>query len=108
MSFIQYVIQTITKLTSNTPYKGNEVTFQDIVNKLNEPPVVKVKTEKEIERDYLIQEAMSKLEVDMLTMGPAELYQGVQRWKDRDENIYIDWVPCMVRPEVLYCNTHRS
>lgn len=84
------------------------VSFQDIVNELSQPPKLKNKSPEEINRTYLIQEALFQLEVDMLKMEPPNMFRGSQRWKDNEGNTYFDWVYCSVRPEVVYCNAHRS
>jgi len=46
---------------------------------------------------------MAALEVDMLKMDPSLIYRGGQMWFDHEGNKYFDFVPCVLRPEVLYC-----
>lgn len=87
----------------NAPVPG---TLDDIIKQFDNPP--KQKTQKDIIRDYQIRETMAKLEVDMLSMDPAQTFRGTLMWYDNQGNKYFDWVPCVVRPEVIYCSYGKS
>ena len=76
--------------------------FTELLKQFDQPP--KVKTQEEIIRDYNILETMRALEVNMLKLEPSAMYRGTQRFKDKDGNIFFDFVPCVVRPEVVYCS----
>lgn len=109
MSTIRKIIKfLINSFKKKEQLKSNNVTLEDIIDQLSKPSIKKVLTNDEIKKQYLIQEAMYQLELDMLKMSPVRKYNGTQRWKDKDGNIYFDFVPCSVRPEVVYCNTHRN
>jgi hypothetical protein len=51
---------------------------------------------------------MAALEVNMLKMDPANEFRGVQIYMDNSGNKFLDWVPCVVRPEVIYCSYGKS
>lgn len=109
MSSIRKIIKFLTSsFKKKEPVESSNITLDDILEQLGKPPVQKILSAEEIKKNYLIQEALFQLEVDMLRMGPPRKYNGTQKWKDKDGNIYFDFVPCSVRPEVVYCNTHRN
>ena len=67
------------------------------------PPVAEV-----VVTTYQIKETIAAVELDILKMDPSLEYRGYQRWYDKDGNKYFDFVPCVVRPEVLYCSYGKN
>lgn len=65
--------------------------------------VLKEKTQQDVIKDYMIKETMARLELEMLRMDPARGFLGTTRIKHDDGTIYINFVPCIVRPDVVYC-----
>ena len=51
---------------------------------------------------------MASLEVEMLRMDPPKVFKGQQLWKDVYGNKFYDWVPCIVRPEIIYCSYGKN
>ena len=78
----------------------------ELMQQFDVPP--KQKTAEDIIRDYQMKEIMTQLELSYLQGDPAICYQGNQRWYDAAGNKYFDFVPCVLRPEVLYCNCSKS
>lgn len=93
--------------TSNTKnvYSVGPNTFAELLQQFDQPS--KVKTQEEINKDYLIKEAMANLEVEMLRLEPSIFYKGQQIWKN-GEKMFYDWVYCSIRPEVLYCSYGKN
>ena len=83
-------------------------TFADIIKQLEEPVVKKEKSPIQVFQDVFYKESMAKLEVEMLKMEPHNHYTGHQYWFDNEGNKFCDWVPCIVRPEILYCNYGKN
>jgi len=100
MGFLQSFINIFNK--KGVVYSIGPNTFAELLKQFDQPP--KEKTQEDIIRDYSVLETMRALEVSMLKLEPSLMYQGAQRFKDFQGNIYIDFVPCVVRPEVLYCS----
>lgn len=69
---------------------------------------LKEKTQNDIVRDYQVFITMANLEVEMLRMEPSKAFRGLQIWLDNNGNKFIDWVPCIVRPEVVYCSYGKN
>lgn len=78
----------------------------ELLQQFDQP--VKQKTAQDTIRDHYMKEAMACLELSYLRDDPAICYQGNHRWHDAQGNKYFDFVPCALRPEVLYCNYSRS
>jgi len=81
-------------------------TLPELLKQFDTPPAVK--SEQEIINTYLAKETMAALEISYLKDDPAITYRGGQMWHDKDGNKYFDFVPCVVRPEVLYCSYGKS
>lgn len=81
-------------------------TFAELLKQFDQP--IKEKTQEDIIRDYQIKETMAALEVDMLKMDPTLFYRGIQLWYDNDNKKCFDFVPCSVRPEVIYCSYGKN
>lgn len=96
-----------TSVTSNKGvYSIGPNNLEELLKQFSQPK--KEKTNDDIIRDYMVQETMAALEVDMLKMDPPFIFRGFQRWKDNEGNTFFDWVPCVVRPEVIYCSNGKS
>jgi len=80
-------------------------TLQELLHQFDEPK--KEKTTSDFVRDYLIQETMAHLEIEMLKMEPVRIFKGYQKWVDNGTTFY-DWVPCAIRPEVVYCSYGKN
>lgn len=57
---------------------------------------------------YQIKQTIAAVELDILKMDPALEYRGCQKWHDQSGNKYFDFVPCVVRPEVVYCSYGKN
>lgn len=68
----------------------------------------KEKTPEENARHLCIQIAMYQWELDYLKDQPSQEYRGLQKWEDVDGNKFFDWVPCVIRPDVVYCNHGKN
>lgn len=76
-------------------------TLEELLKQFDLPK--KEKTQSDIIRDYMVQETMAALEVEMLKMDPSRAYIGYTRVTNDDNTVLINFVPCVVRPEVIYC-----
>jgi hypothetical protein len=101
MEFFSKIITSLLNKSAKTVVHIGPNTMGELLKQFDEPP--KQKTPEDIVRDYQVKETMAALEVDMLKMDPSLLYRGTQMWFDGDGNKYFDFVPCVLRPEVLYC-----
>ena len=59
-------------------------------------------------KTYQIKETIAAIEVDLHKMDASLEYRGTQMWHDKEGNKYFDFVPCVVRPEVLYCSYGKN
>jgi hypothetical protein len=82
-------------------YVAGPNNLEDLLKQFDTPK--KEKTPLQIFQDYYYKESMSKLEVEMLKLEPIKVFKGVQLWSELDGTKFFDWVPCSVRPEVIYC-----
>jgi hypothetical protein len=80
--------------------------FEDILKQFDEPK--KQKTKEEIVQDYTIKQMMAHYELEYLREQPANLFTGNQSFYDNVGNKFFDFVPCSVRPEVLYCSYGKN
>ena len=87
-------------------YSTGPNTFEELLKQFDQPK--KEKTKEDVIRDYTVQETLYKLEVDMLRMEPARMYKGHHIFYDNEGNKFYDWVPCVVRPEVVYCSYGKN
>lgn len=83
-------------------------TLQDILDQFNQPK--KEKTQQQIIDHYLILEKMTMLEIEFLQDSPARAFVGMTRLWDETEKgtLKITFVPCVVRPEVLFRGFGRN
>lgn len=109
MEFIQNLFKawfgSNTKIYSASNNSGPN-TLEELLEQFNLP--AKQKTDTDIIRDYQVKETLAALEVDMLRMDRALNFRGYYGWSDEDGNKLFDFVPCVVRPEVLYCCNGKS
>ena len=81
-------------------------TLAELITQFDQPP--KEKTKEDIIRDYTIKETMASLELSYLKEDPSIFFTGNQKWFDGEGNKYFDFVPCALRPEVLYCSYGKN
>jgi hypothetical protein len=87
-------------------YSVGPNSFAELLKQFDQPS--KEKTQEDIIRDYQVKETMAALELDMLKMDPAISYRGFQRWVDGENIVSFDWMPCVVRPDILYCSYGKN
>ena len=92
--------------TKTGVYSTGPNNFAELLKQFDQPQ--KEKSKEDIIRNFQVQITMFNLEYEMLKMDPSIQYKGTQRWKDHEENVYFDWVPCIVRPEVVYCSFYKN
>jgi len=91
--------------------KKNEITsgpnnLEELLLQFDLPK--KEKSLKEIINDYMIKETIVAVEVDYLRNCPNTKFVGTHKFKDHSGNVYFDWVPCSIRPEVVYCSYGKN
>lgn len=111
MQSIYNFLKTTFKAWVSVPYQENKIfsgpnTLEELLTQFDLP--VKIKTQADVIRDYQVKETLAALEIDMLRMDPARAFKGVQIWLDNYGNKFVDWVPCVVRPEVIYCSYGKN
>lgn len=107
LNFIKSIYKSWTAPTvHNKQHSFGPNTFSELLTQFDLPP--KEKTQQDIVRDYQVFITMANLEVEILRLEPSRAFKGVQVWLDNDGNKFIDWVPCVVRPEVLYCSYGKN
>jgi len=110
---LQYYMEIFSKIfnvLNPFAFKGNVYSsgpnnLEELLKQFDIPS--KEKTDKDIIRDYQIKETMAALEVDMLKMDKSLEYKGTQIWFEGDVKCF-DFVPCVLRPEVLYCSYGKN
>lgn len=99
----EFVVKWFTKPVT---YTAGPNTLDELLTQFDLPK--KEKTIEEINRHFCIQVAMYQLELDYLKDQPSQSYKGLQRWIDESGNKFFDWVPCVVRPDVIYCGHGKN
>ena len=76
--------------------------MQDILDQFDKPSPQK--TQQQIIDHYLILEKMTMLEIEYLMDRPARAFVGMTKLIDETEpgTLKVTFVPCIVRPEVLF------
>lgn len=87
-------------------YAAGPNTLAELLTQFDHPP--KEKTKEDIIRDYTIKETMASLELSYLKEDPSIFFVGNQKWFDSEGNKCFDFVPCALRPEVLYCSYGKN
>ena len=104
MDFYNKIIQA---LKSPKTLASGPNTLSELLEQFALPPTPPPPKEVVI-KTYQIKETIAAVEIDLLKMDPALEYRGGQMWYDKDGNKYFDFVPCVVRPEVLYCSYGKN
>ena len=105
MGFIFNLIKSLSIKKPTAIYSVGPNNFAELLEQFDAPP--KEKTATNIMQDYKVFLTMAQLEVDMLAMDPPAMYLGTQTWHEQDKKCF-DFVPCMVRPEVVYCTYGKN
>jgi len=109
---LQYIMDIYNKIIQ--ALKGSKVvvyttgpnTLDELLVQFDQP--AKEKTQEDIIRDYTIKETMASLELSYLKEDPSIFFTGNQKWFDHEGNKCFDFVPCALRPEVLYCSYGKN
>lgn len=100
MEFIQNFIKNL--LNKGTAvYSVGPNNLQELLKQFDEP--AKPKTDQQVAMDLFYTEKFAEMELDFLKNSPDVAFQGSWKVNNSDGTIDIDFVPCSVRPEVLYC-----
>lgn len=107
MQIVSKIIELLTPFGFNplSIKKDGPNTLAELLSQFDTPK--KDKTNDDVIRDYLIKEAMARLEVDMLKMEETKFFKGQQKCYDNN-GMFYDWVYCSVRPEVMYCSYGKN
>lgn len=105
MDSILIFIKKILKHNKAPEYHTGPNTFDELLEQFDQPK--KVKTVEEIIKDYQIKETIKAIEVDFLRSEPSKAFYGSQKFEDKNSK-FIDFVPCIVRPEVIFCSYGKN
>lgn len=100
-----YKIKDLFSVKSVKIYTSGPNTLEELLKQFDQP--LKEKTQEDYVRDYIAKETMAALEVEMLKMDPTVFFQGTQTWYEGDVKCF-DFVPCSLRPEVIYCSYGKN
>jgi hypothetical protein len=75
--------------------------LNELLKQFDQP--TKPKTAQQVVMDTFYKEKFTELEIDFLKNSPDVAFHGSFKTFNNDDTIDIDFVPCSVRPEVLYC-----
>ena len=109
VEFIAKNLQAVWFITFPPRVENKPVTLQDILQQFEEPP--KNASQNEINQKYLILEQMTVFELEQLKMMPSRAYVGMTKILDESEGEFvykIRFVPCIVRPEVLFLGFNKN
>jgi hypothetical protein len=87
-------------------YATGPNTFAELMEQFKQPP--KTATKDEIIQKYCIQVALYQHELEMLKMDSSQQFMGSRRSYNNDGTMDIDFVPCVIRPEVIYCSYAKN
>lgn len=104
-SIIDTIISFFYKKPIQGAYSCGPNNFAELLEQFDLPP--KIKTEKEIINTFKTQIKMYNLEWEMLKMDPTMFFLGSRKTINEDI-VDIDFVPCSVRPDVIYCNIGKN
>lgn len=99
MEIFRYVTREV--LAKKKVKKQGPNTLEELLTQFNLPK--KEKTAEEVIRNYQVFLTMANLELEMLKMSPSLAFMGYQYWIDFEGTKFCDFVPCITRPEVVYC-----
>lgn len=97
--FIKSFVNVFNKKT--VVYSVGPNNFAELLEQFDQP--AKLKTTEQVVMTTFYTEKFTKLELDFLKNSPCVFYYGSSKVNNFDGTINIDFVPCSVRPEVLYC-----
>lgn len=105
-AFIKKIISSplFTSVKINSSIGPNNL--DELLKQFDQPP--KQITQDEIIQKYCIQIAMYQYELEMLRMDPSRKYLGSTRSKNEDGTVDVDFVPCVIRPDVIYCSYGKN
>lgn len=106
MGFLKKIVQALIGKPYMQGYSVGPNNLAELLEQFDKPAIQK--TSEDAIRDFKTRIAMANLEMEMLKLEPSVVYRGCQRWQDAQGNKYFDFVPCIVRPEVVYCATSRD
>ena len=89
--------------------KVEPITLQNILDQFDNIP--KQPDQKELQSKYLMHEQMTIFELEQLKMMPSRAYVGMTKILDESEGEFvykIRFVPCIVRPEVLFRGFNKN
>lgn len=89
-----------------TVYISGPNTLKELLTQFDVPK--KEKSSDEINQHFCIQVAMYQLELDYLEDQPSKTYIGSQAWNDENGNKNLVRIPCIIRPDVLYCSYGKN
>ena len=104
--FIKKILQTNLFASGKTYYAVGPNNLNELLKQFDQPP--KQKTPEEIIQKYCIQVAMYQYELEMLRMEVSNHYMGSIRVNNNNGTVDIDFVPCVVRPDVVYCSYGKN
>jgi len=88
------------------PKKQGPNTLAELLEQFDQPK--KEKTSEDVLKHFCIQIALNQYEYDYLKEQPPKMFLGSFRIKNNDETIDFDFVPCSVRPEVIYSCYYKN
>jgi len=107
MQFISKIFKYFGNLTPKEQiYSFGPSTLSELLKQFDLPK--KEKTNEDIIRDYKVKETLAALEVDMLKLDPPICFKGSHIFIDNDSKKFFDWVPCVLRPEIVYCSYGKN
>ena len=111
-SMLQHIVECFRYFFQEVLLKKKEIknsgpdTLEELLKQFELPK--KEKTKEEIIRTYQVFLTMAALEYDMLKLAPPIKFYS-HNWIDyQDGKAFYDWAPCILRPEVLYCNYGKN
>ncbi|MFZ4600776.1 MAG: hypothetical protein ACOYNN_19200 [Terrimicrobiaceae bacterium] len=105
MEFLHKVIKAligspVVKITTGTN------NLEELLKQFDAPP--KKNTPEYVVQDYQIKQTIAAIEVDLLKLDPSTSYKGYQVCYNSDGKKFFDWVPCITRPEVIFCSYGKN
>jgi hypothetical protein len=107
LNFLHIIKNTImTKLFFKQQPLTQSTAFADIITQLTQEPLIQKISDPV--RDYCIKETMAALELSYLQSDLPIMYHGRSMWYDSNNTAYLTFIPCALRPEVLYCSYGKN
>lgn len=100
MEFLQNLFNFFNKKI-NTACSDGPNNLAELLKQFDQPS--KIKSQLELVNDVYYKEKFAELELDFLKNSPDVAFKGSWRVNNSDGTSDIDFVPCSVRPEILYC-----